>query len=149
MKQRRIDTAVDIEANPKAVWQVLTDFSAYPDWNPFIRTIEGQPVQGARLSILIQPDGRKPMRFRPHVKVAEDETRFSWIGRVLMRGLFERHHEFELHPHGEGTRLLHREYFSGLLVPLIWKQMEQPTRAGFEAMNRALTARAEAPAVKE
>jgi hypothetical protein len=147
--KHRIDTSVDIDASPRAVWQVLTDFPAYPDWNPFIRTIEGQAILGTHLSVMIQPDGQKPMRFRPQVEAAEDAARFSWTGRVLMRGLFDGHHEFELHPHGEGTRLLHREYFSGLLVPLIWKKLEQPTRAGFEAMNRALKARAEAPEVKE
>jgi hypothetical protein len=149
MMGRRIDTEIYIDANPASVWHVLTDFPAYPDWNPFIRTIEGQAIQGTRLSVSIQPQGGKPMRFCPEVKAADDAARFSWTGRVLMRGLFDGHHEFELHSHGHGTRLLHRECFSGLLVPLVWNKMEPSTRAGFEAMNRALKERAETPTVKD
>lgn len=149
MNQRRIDTAIDIDADPKTVWQVLTDFSAYPHWNPFIRSIEGELNRGSRLSVLIQPPGQKPMRFQPEVQAAEHPAKLSWIGRVLIRGLFDGHHQFELQPNGTGTRLLHREFFSGLLVPLIWNKMEQPTRAGFEAMNLALKARVEAPETED
>ena len=149
MNRRRIDTAVDIDADPKTVWQVLTDFSAYPDWNPFIRSIEGEPNQGSRLSVLIQPPGQKPMRFRPLVQAAENSAKLSWIGCLMLRGLLDGRHEFEIHPHGRGTRVLHREFFSGLLVPLFWNRMVQPTRAGFEAMNRALKARAETPGSKD
>jgi len=140
---------MDIDADPKTVWHVLTDFSAYPDWNPFIRSIEGEPTQGSRLSVLIHPPGRKPMRFQPQVQAAENPARLSWIGSLLMRGLFDGHHEFELHAHGQGTRLVHRESFSGLLVPLVWNKMEQATRAGFEAMNLTLKARAEASASED
>jgi hypothetical protein len=146
---RRIDTAVDIEASPNAVWQVLTDFAAYPEWNPFIRRIEGRADRGEELSVSIQPPGQKTMQFRPQVQAAENPSRFCWTGRLLLRGLFDGHHQFDLYPHGQGTRLLHREHFTGLLVPLIWKKMHQPTRAGFEAMNQALKARAEALAGKD
>jgi hypothetical protein len=40
--------------------------------------------------------------------------------------------------------LRHSESFQGYLVPLLWRSVEPASRAGFEAMNRALKARAEA-----
>ena len=43
-------------------------------------------------------------------------------------------------------RFTQREEFRGVLVPLLWKQLDTRTRAGFEAMNEALKARAEARA---
>jgi hypothetical protein len=33
---RLIDTAIDIHASAARVWSILTDFSAYSAWNPFI-----------------------------------------------------------------------------------------------------------------
>ena len=29
------------------VWQVLTDFAHFPDWNPFIREIIGTVMEGS------------------------------------------------------------------------------------------------------
>jgi hypothetical protein len=62
-----------------------------------------------------------------------------------MPGLFDGEHGFEIHPEGEGrVRLEQWERFSGFLVPLLWRRIAAPTRAGFVAMNEALKARAEA-----
>ncbi len=143
---RRIDSAVEIAASPATVWRILTDFSAYPEWNPFIRAIQGEARLGARLSVSIQPPGGRAMQFQPQVQEAQPQRVFSWLGRLLLPGLFDGRHEFRLEANAGGTRLLHGESFSGVLVPLAWNSMQQPTRAGFEAMNRALKARAEAPA---
>lgn len=141
---KRIETAIDIAADSRAVWRVLMDFAAYPEWNPFIRSIEGQAERGQRLSVQIQPPGGRQMRFRPRVQVAQEQRAFSWLGHLLVPGLFDGHHEFRLQPVGSATRLHHHETFSGLLAPLVWNRMEAPTRTGFEAMNQALKARAEA-----
>ena len=36
---------------PEAVWAVLMDFSKYPEWNPFILSIEGPAEVGAKLNV--------------------------------------------------------------------------------------------------
>jgi hypothetical protein len=143
MSKRTIETSIDIEAGTDAVWQVLTDFSAYPEWNPFIRSIEGRLQEGERLSVLIQPPGQGSMRFRPRVQTMQPQRAFGWLGNLVMPRLFDGHHEFALEPIGHATRFHHRETFSGVLVPLVWNKMRQPTRAGFEAMNHAIKRRAE------
>ena len=43
-----IDTTLDINAAPDAVWDVLTDFASYKEWNPAMR-IEGAPEVGTKL----------------------------------------------------------------------------------------------------
>jgi hypothetical protein len=144
MTKRTLETSVDINADAATVWQVLMDFPAYAEWNPFIRSIEGQARPGERLSVVIQTPGQGGMRFHPRVQRAEQRRVFSWLGNLLMPGLFDGRHEFALEEIGEGTRFFQRETFSGLLAPLVWKKMELPTRAGFEAMNQAIKARAEA-----
>ena len=37
MKELR--SQIEIEAPADRVWQVLTDFATYPEWNPFIRRV--------------------------------------------------------------------------------------------------------------
>lgn len=45
---KQLASTIDIDASPQRVWQVLTDFAAYPDWNPFIVRAEGRPEEGVR-----------------------------------------------------------------------------------------------------
>src|SRR5216683_3317082 len=61
---RHIATSVDVDAPASLVWRILIDFAAYPEWNPFIRRINGKLEVGARLEVTIQPPDRKPMTFR-------------------------------------------------------------------------------------
>jgi hypothetical protein len=50
MPSRTIDTTVDINADRDAVWDVLTDFASYKEWNPVMR-IEGAPEVGTKLVV--------------------------------------------------------------------------------------------------
>jgi uncharacterized protein YndB with AHSA1/START domain len=31
---RELRDEIEIEATPERVWEILTDFAAYPEWNP-------------------------------------------------------------------------------------------------------------------
>ena len=146
MAEHTIETTIQIGAPPSRVWQVLTDFRAMSDWNPFIRSISGPLKEGARLSIQIAPPGKSGMRFRPKVLVVKPDQELRWLGSLLIPGLFNGEHSFVLQPEGtDGTRFLHAEKFSGLLVgPFVRRGMLDATRQGFEDMNIALKERAEA-----
>ena len=142
-----INTEVEISATPARVWEVLMDFPAHAQWNPFVRSIAGTPSVGQRLAVRIQPPGGKAMTFKPKVLNAQPNLELRWLGHLLVPGLFDGEHYFQLHARdGGGTRLLHGERFSGLLVPLFKSNLQGPARAGFEAMNQALKVRAEAAA---
>jgi hypothetical protein len=139
-----IQTSILIDAPPPRVWTVLTDFSAVPSWNPFIREIVGQPRTGGRLSVLIAPPGKRPMRFMPTVLVAEEAHELRWRGHLLVRGILDGEHWFRLTPQADGSTLFEQgEDFSGLLVPILGRGLTDPTTRGFEAMNVALKATAE------
>jgi hypothetical protein len=141
---RLIETTIDIRAPATRIWSILTAFSAYPAWNPFIIAAEGEPRPGARLKITIAPPGRPPMTFRPVVLVAVPERELRWLGRLLLPGLFDGQHEFQLEQREAACRFHHSERFSGILLPLFGDGLFQATREGFEAMNAALKKRAEA-----
>ena len=51
MFKKEILTTIDIETSADRVWQILTDFAAFPQWNPFIRRATGNLQVGAVLTI--------------------------------------------------------------------------------------------------
>lgn len=140
---RELRSEIEIDAPPERVWQVLIDFGAYSQWNPFIRSIEGEPRVGSRLKVRIEPPGARGMTFRPTVRVAEPARELRWLGRLFVPGLVDGEHRLALEPlEGGRSRFIQSERFSGLLVGLITGTLAA-TERGFEQMNQALKTRAE------
>jgi hypothetical protein len=145
MSSHQLQTEIDIAATPERVWSILTNFSAYTDWNPFIRFIRGEPEQGARLVVRIQPSGTKGMTFRPVVLTAVRARELRWLGRFVIPWLLEGEHRFAIRPIHDGrVRFRQSELFSGILVPMFRAGLDRDTKRGFEEMNLALKVRAEA-----
>jgi hypothetical protein len=141
---KQLHTEIEIDASAKRVWELLTDFASYPEWNPFIRSIGGQPAPGERLRARLEPPGGRAMTFKPKVLTAEPNRELRWIGHLLVPGLFDGEHSFTIQPlEDDRVRFVQREAFRGLLVPLFARSLESNTRRGFEEMNRALKGRAE------
>ncbi|GGK03810.1 hypothetical protein GCM10010123_37190 [Pilimelia anulata] len=138
---RIIDTSVVVAAPVDVVWRTLLDFGAYPLWNPFIVSISGAAVVGARLTVRIRPPGGRAMTFTPTVRAVEPGRRLSWRGAAPVPGLFAGVHEFVLDADGDRTVVGHRERFTGLLVPLLRGTLDRTAR-GFVECNEALRARA-------
>ena len=141
---KEIRTEIEIQASDKRVWQLLTDFASFPQWNPFMRQAVGEPKTGARLKVRIQPSGASGMTFRPTVLKVEPNRELRWLGHLLMPGLFDGEHILTIESLAENrVRFVQREIFTGILVPLFAHGLDTDTRRGFEEMNRALKARAE------
>src|SRR5688572_12245292 len=140
-----IVTVTEINASPRSVWNVLLDFPAHAEWNPFVRSIEGTPREGETLKVSIQPVGGKRMTFRPRVLRATPNQELRWLGRLLLPGIFDGEHFFRIEPLDGGRRakFVHGERFTGLLLPFLRKSLDRGTRAGFEVMNQAIKARVE------
>ena len=142
---KKLHSEIEIDAPAEHVWHLLTDFASYPQWNPFIRRISGEPTKGERLEARIEPPGGRGMTFKPKVLNAEPNRELRWLGHLLVAGLFDGEHSFTIQPLEENRiRFIQREAFKGLLVPLFARSLETNTQRGFEEMNRALKERAEA-----
>jgi len=140
---RELHREIEIDAPPERIWAVVTDFGAYPDWNPFIRRISGELREGARLEVRIEPPGARPMTFKPTVRSIEANRELRWLGRVLLPGVFDGEHSLRIEPlDGARSRFVQSERFSGFLVGL-FKGTLAKTEAGFEQMNTRLKARVE------
>lgn len=140
-----VRSEIEIDAAPERVWQVLTDFGAYPEWNSFITSVEGEARAGAQLTIRIEPVGGRAMTIKPRLVRCDGPTELRWLGRLLLPRVFDGEHIFELSASdGGGTHLVQREEFGGVLVRPLWRMVSGGVEQGFAAMNEALKARAEA-----
>ena len=134
-------TEIEIEAPPERVWAVLTDFASYPDWNPFIASIQGDLAEGSELRVELTPPEAGSFRFRPRLLRLIRDQELRWKGHFLLRGLFDGEHFFQLVPVDSGrTRFVHGEDFNGILVKFMGGMLTKTAR-GFVLMNHALRRR--------
>lgn len=149
MTRREIHAETFIDAAPARVWRVLTDFASYARWNPFFREAAGELREGATVRVRVDLRGQGARILTPRIVALTPERELTWIGRLVLPGLFDGEHAFFVEPveGGRRTLLVQHENFSGLLLPLITADLEDATRRGFEAMNAALKREAERLAV--
>lgn len=136
---KEIRTEVDIDSSPEKVWQVLTDFGHYRDWNPFIRDITGKLNEGSRLEIQISTSTKKTRKYRPVLTKIEPNREMRWLGKAFLPGLFDGEHILTLQRlENNQVRLVHREIFRGIGVSLAGSRLDFEIRRKFEEMNSAL-----------
>lgn len=139
----QLRTEIEINAPASEVWEVLVDTERYHEWNPFITAIDGELIEGARLSVVVSPPDSSDLRFRPILLRLVPEAELRWRGSVLLAFLFAGEHYFELTSlDARRTRFTHGEDFSGLLVRFLGRQLTATAR-GFVFMNQALKRRVE------
>lgn len=145
---RTINTAIEIDAAPARVWEVLTDLTAYEEWNPFIVSANGTAEAGGRLTLRMRAGG-KTFTVRPTVVEVVEARLLRWVGRLGVRGLLDAEHIYAVEETPTGARYVQQESFGGVLVPFLGKTFAA-TQVAFEEMNVALKKRvesAEAPNV--
>jgi hypothetical protein len=131
-------TDIDIAAPPDDVWTHLVDFGAYREWNPFIPAATGTAEVGRRLTLRMQPPGRRAMTMRPRVTEARPGGVLEWLGRLGVPGLFDGRHRFDLLATPSGTQVRQSEAFSGVLVRPLRGWLDGNVLSGLAAMNAAL-----------
>lgn len=138
---KKIETEITIKASPKKVWEILTHQNDYPNWNPFIKKLDGKLKVGERLKVIIQPENSSKMTFKPIVLDYKENKLLKWKGKLIVGGLFDGTHTFELMDNKNGTTTFKQsEIFEGVLVQFF---NLNPTKAGFKRMNSELKKRCE------
>jgi hypothetical protein len=141
---KELKSEIEINAPAEKVWEVLTDFGGFPDWNPFIRMAQGEIREGAKLKIRVQPMGGMGMTLYPTITKVIPNRMLSWFGKFWIPRLFEGEHIFTIEPLKKGrVRFTQREVFNGMLIPLLEYVLDRDILHGFEDMNEAVKTRAE------
>lgn len=137
----KIERSIEINASASSVWEVLSDFDKYPEWNPFIVSAMGDIRVGGQLTNVLRNKGSE-MTFKPTILVANPGHELRWIGRFGFPGVVDGEHYFLIEQIDSNTvRFTQGESFSGFLVPVAGPALD--VADSFDAMNRALKERVE------
>jgi len=141
---REIRTEVQIAAPVEEVWRVLMDFGAWKDWNPTVARASGIAAAGEKLNITMLGDDCKEMTYQPEVMDIISPNKFRWRAKMMAGFIFTNDRVFELREKDGGTELIHSELYSGLMIALTWKKMQNFVPPILEKMNKALKENLEA-----
>lgn len=70
------DNSVEIDAPADTVWTVITDFDAYPQWNPFQLECSTAFTPGAPIDMKVDLGPRPPMRQREFIDEVDEAGRW-------------------------------------------------------------------------
>ena len=139
-----VRTEVFISAPANDVWTVLTEFDNWKDWNPTVNSANGSPSVGSKLDITISNEqGKDASNYQPVVIESDAPTSFRWRAKMIADFVFKNDRVFELEERTGGTLLVHKEEFSGLMVPLMWGMLEVFVESTLEKTNQALKTKVE------
>ena len=131
---------IQVSAPPEVVWEVLTDFGRWPEWNPEVKSMsfEGPLAPGSMFRWKAGPG--------TIVSTLEelDPPRYvRWRGRTMSIAAM---HEWRLEPRDGGTHVETEESFSGLIARLLrrslQKQLDGALEQGLEHLKRESERRA-------
>lgn len=133
-----------ISATPQRVWQVLTRFEGYREWNPQIPIASGIAQEGTLMKLRLALPGRPAMDLVATIERATKDRTLSWRGHLLAPWFFEGYREFLIEPTGPGrVTVTHVEDVHGLFAPIFLLLMSGPIRKSQQALNDALRVEAE------
>ena len=134
------ETTVYIDAPVGRVWNVLTDFDRYPQWQDRMR-FHDTPRVGKRVWMTVRLGRIRVLA--PVIIEAVDEHNYELMWRGGPRLLFGARHYFRLRSQGKGTDVVHGEVFTGLAVDVAWPLFRRALEDLYDATNRALRDEAE------
>ena len=129
-------TKIRINRPVKQVWQFLTDFDQYPNWNPLVGKLEGDIREGGKIATTIVPLGKT---YYPRVLSYKENQELVWQGVQGAKFLIAGRHYYRLDKIEEGvTELQHGEYFTGILSNFISRSLLQKMEDTFVLHNEEL-----------
>jgi uncharacterized protein YndB with AHSA1/START domain len=137
MKSFRASTTIN--APPEAVWALLTDGAAYPDWNTTVERLEGRVAPGETIKVVAKLNSGRA--FPVKVTTFDAPRKMVWTGGMPL-GLFKGQRTFTLTPAGGDVEFTMDEVFSGLMSPLIGRSIPDMQPA-FQEFAACLKAKAE------
>ena len=138
----KYQSSVTIHAPVEKVWNILTDTSAWPQWDPNCERIEGDgSIPGERIKVFTR---LKPgVGFSVKVLEVTPNQQLVW-GAGMPFGLFKGERTFQLVSDGARTHFTTREVFSGPMLKLIGRSIPDLSDA-FDQFTAGLKRRAELP----
>ena len=136
-----LETEIIIAAPIEKTWEVFSDTSSYPDWNPMILKFNGEWKKDSVIEVELTQPGNDPMVFTPTIIAFEKGRLLEWQGVFVGKWLFTGKHKFELVSTSQNETIFKQsESFNGIAIPFF---DFDATKKAFEMMNEALKKRVE------
>lgn len=140
-ERHEIHSEIEIAASARKLWEVLTDFEHYPDWNPLFKSVRTEFAVGRPVHVTERMPNGKRVSFTSRWAQIDPGRHCCWEGKFMVPFLWHGFHSFKLTELGPGRTLFtHRETYTGLLSKSLGLETLKPA---FDAMNVALKVRAE------
>jgi uncharacterized protein YndB with AHSA1/START domain len=140
----RSKRSIEIAAPPDVVWDVLTRFEEWPQWNPQVKSMsfDGPVAPGSEFRWKAGPG-----TIVSRLEQVEPPRYVRWRGRTMS---IKAIHEWRLEPRDGGTSVETEETYSGLLARLfrgqLQKALDKALEEGLEHLKREAERRAGAAA---
>lgn len=140
----RVEDRIGIQAPAEVIWEIVSDLERWAEWNPTYPRASGTLRIGETLSATLVLPGQPPQELRPTVLDWVPNMQLHWQLKLL-GGAIRTIRYIEIEALTETNSIVDNgEIFGGLLGPSLGRRMGRTLRRGFNAMNVALKARAEA-----
>jgi hypothetical protein len=134
--------AIVVEAPRELIWDVLTDFDAYEEWNPYVTRARGLASEGTELELTLDAADEEAEQVTAEVLIVHPRRKLEWRTRRLVPGLLDHEQIFRVLPlDARRFRVVQEARFEGLLAPIVDLDGE---RRGLADMVAALAERATA-----
>lgn len=138
---KQYHTSIVINAPVKQVWNELTNFREYPDWNPIVGKLEGELKVGSKISTHIVP---LKNTYSPVLTSYKPNSEMVWKGVQGASFLLAAEHYYRLKVISDTqVELLHGEYFTGLFSCFLSGKLMTEMHNAFTQHNAILKQRIE------
>jgi hypothetical protein len=142
--QRAVEHRIGVQAPAEIVWEVISDFATWNEWNPVHPRMEGELRIGTPLVVEVVIGDAPPATIQPVVQDWVPYEQLHWRTKRL-RGLVTAIRYIEIDRKGEESAIFSNgELFMGPLVRFVSRDERRRLRAAFTRMGEAVRDRAEA-----
>lgn len=138
-------TTFPVAASPDRVWEVISNFDSWSEWNPSVPSIKGDLKVGNVCAVKLVMPGRPSVNVKVTLTDVVPGRRFAWHGNIAHDRFFAGDRSLDIEPQADGTALVtHTEEVTGVFFPVFKTLMgEAAIQAHHENLNTGLTQRAE------
>ncbi|KXO90866.1 Polyketide cyclase / dehydrase and lipid transport (plasmid) [Tsukamurella tyrosinosolvens] len=139
-----IDHSREIAAPPALVWQALTDFDAYGQWNPFAVEAACDLRPGGAITMRVALRPPKVMTQKEYIVSVDEGRGFAYAMKPAPAGLLRSIREQDIVDLGGGrSRYTSHFQLDGPLSPLVGALLGAHLRRGFDGNVDGLVRQAE------
>ena len=136
---------VEIEVPQQLVWDVLTDYARYAEWNPYTVRVDTTLEIGSVIDLHL-PDPAKPGTTfvnREYIRVVDAPHYLRYDTAEEIPGMHAVREQWVTDLGGGRSSYRTTDLFSGEIAAYVYEQQGDWVKAGFDSVCVALKARAE------